>query len=51
MGHKEEARRDILKGLSMPNQEKDDPEMKAIGRETLKKLGYNPDEPAPSGGL
>jgi tetratricopeptide (TPR) repeat protein len=51
MGHKEEARRDILRGLSMPNQEKDDPEMKAIGRETLKKLGYNPDEPAPSGGL
>jgi tetratricopeptide (TPR) repeat protein len=39
MGRKEEARRNILKGLSMPNQEKDDPEMKEIGRETLKKLG------------
>ena len=40
MGRKEEARANILKGLSMPNKEKDDPEMKEIGRETLKKLGY-----------
>ena len=40
MGRKEEARANILKGLSMPNKEKDDPEMKDIGRETLKKLGY-----------
>jgi tetratricopeptide (TPR) repeat protein len=40
MGRKEEARDNILKGLSMPDKEKDDPEMKEIGRETLKKLGY-----------
>jgi len=40
MGRKEEARANILKGLSMPDKEKDDPEMKDIGRETLKKLGY-----------
>ena len=43
MGRKEEARKYILKGLSMPNEEKDDPEMKGIGRETLKKLGYSAD--------
>ena len=41
MGRKEEARRYILKGLAMPNEEKDDPEMKEIGRETLKKMGYS----------
>ncbi|HEY2799239.1 MAG TPA: tetratricopeptide repeat protein [Chthoniobacterales bacterium] len=41
MGRKEDARKYILKGLSMPNDEKDDPEMKEIGRETLKKLGYS----------
>ena len=29
----------IHKGLSMPDKEKDDPEMKEIGRETLRKLG------------
>ena len=40
MGRKKEARDYILKGLSMPNKEKDDPEMKELGRETLKKLGY-----------
>ncbi len=39
MGRKEEARRYINKGLAMPNTEKDDPEMKEIGRETLKKTG------------
>ena len=39
MGRKEEARKYILRGLSMPNREKDDPEMKEIGQETLKKLG------------
>jgi tetratricopeptide (TPR) repeat protein len=39
MGRKEEARKNILKGLSMPNREKDDSEMKEIGRETLKKMG------------
>jgi tetratricopeptide (TPR) repeat protein len=41
MGRKEEARQSILKGLSMPDREKDDPEMKAAGRETLKKLGFS----------
>ena len=40
MGRKKEARDYILKGLSMPDKEKDDPEMKEIGRETLRKLGY-----------
>jgi tetratricopeptide (TPR) repeat protein len=39
MGRNEDARKFIQKGLSMPNKEKDDPEMKAIGRELLKKLG------------
>ena len=39
MGRKEDARKFIQKGLSMPNKEKDDPEMKAIGQELLKKLG------------
>ncbi len=42
MGHKEEARKCILKGLSMPNEEKDDPELKEIGRDTLKKMGFPP---------
>lgn len=41
MGRKEEARKYILKGLAMPNQEMDDAEMKEIGRETLKKMGYS----------
>jgi tetratricopeptide (TPR) repeat protein len=40
MGRKEEARKYILKGLSMPNEEKDDPEMKEIGRDTLRKMGF-----------
>jgi tetratricopeptide (TPR) repeat protein len=39
MGRKEEARKYILKGLAMPNREKDDPEMKQIGQQTLQKLG------------
>ncbi len=39
MGRKEEARKYIEKGLSMPNREKDDPEMKAVGRELLANLG------------
>lgn len=39
MGRKEDARKFIEKGLSMPNKEKDDPEMKTIGQELLKKLG------------
>ena len=38
MGRKDDARRLINKGLSMPNAEKDDPETKARGRETLAKL-------------
>ena len=42
MGRKDEARQYILKGLSMPNEEKDDPEMKDIGRQTLAKLGFSP---------
>lgn len=39
MGRKEDARKVIEKGLSMPDKEKDDPEMKTIGQELLKKLG------------
>ena len=39
MGRKEDARKFIEKGLAMPNKEKDDPEMKAIGQALLKKLG------------
>jgi tetratricopeptide (TPR) repeat protein len=39
MGRKEEARKNIQKGLSMPDKDKDDPEMKEIGRQTLQKLG------------
>jgi tetratricopeptide (TPR) repeat protein len=38
MGRNEEARKFIEKGLSMPNKEKDDPEMKTIGQELLKNL-------------
>ena len=38
MGRKEEARKCIQKGLAMPNKEKDDPEMKEIGQQTLQKL-------------
>ncbi|MBN8417770.1 MAG: hypothetical protein J0L73_02495 [Verrucomicrobia bacterium] len=38
MGKNAEARRFLEKGLSMPNQEHDDPEMKAKGREALEKL-------------
>jgi tetratricopeptide (TPR) repeat protein len=37
-GRKEDARRLINKGLAMPNVEKDDPEMKTLGREALAKL-------------
>jgi tetratricopeptide (TPR) repeat protein len=39
MGRKDEARRNIQKGLAMPNKDHDDPEMKEIGQELLKKLG------------
>lgn len=38
MGRKDRARECIQKGLAMPNKEKDDPEMKEIGRRTLEKL-------------
>jgi tetratricopeptide (TPR) repeat protein len=38
MGKKDEARSYINKGLAMPNAEKDDPETKQRGRETLAKL-------------
>ena len=38
MGRKDEARQFINKGLAMPDTEKDDPETKQRGRETLQKL-------------
>jgi len=38
MGSKERAREYLQKGLAMPNKEKDDAEMKEIGRQTLEKL-------------
>jgi len=38
MGKLAEARKSILKGLSMPNTEKDDPETKNLGRQLLAKL-------------
>lgn len=38
MGKKDDARRLIGKGLAMPDSEKDDPETKRAGRETLAKL-------------
>ena len=38
MGRHEDARRFIAKGLEMPDMEKDDPEIKQRGRETLAKL-------------
>ena len=38
MGRKDEARQFINKGLTMPDAEKDDPETKQRGRETLQKL-------------
>jgi tetratricopeptide (TPR) repeat protein len=38
MGRKEEARQFINKGLTMPDTERDDPETKQRGRETLAKL-------------
>jgi tetratricopeptide (TPR) repeat protein len=38
MGRKDDARKFINQGLKMPNQEKDDPETKARGREALEKL-------------
>ena len=38
MGRTDEARKFLTKGLSLPNQEKDDSETKARGREALEKL-------------
>jgi len=38
MGRKDEARNFIKKGLAMPNKEKDDPEMREVGRQLLEKL-------------
>jgi tetratricopeptide (TPR) repeat protein len=38
MGRKDDARQFINKGLAMPDTEKDDPETKQRGRETLQKL-------------
>ena len=38
MGRKEDARKYIQEGLAMPNKEKDDPEMREIGRQLLEKL-------------
>lgn len=38
MGHDADARKFIEKGLSMPDREKDDPDTKQRGRETLKTL-------------
>lgn len=37
-GHDAEARKNVTKGLAMPNTEKDDPETKETGRQILKKL-------------
>ncbi len=39
MGRKEEARKYLEKGLAMPNKDHDDPEVKVIGEQTLRKLG------------
>ncbi|MEY3395094.1 MAG: hypothetical protein RL346_1330 [Verrucomicrobiota bacterium] len=38
MGREQDARREIEKGLAMPNREADDPESKSRGQATLKKL-------------
>ena len=38
MGRKEEARKNLEKGLAMPNKDHDDPEVKEIGRQTLQTL-------------
>ncbi|CAN5572174.1 hypothetical protein BH18VER2_BH18VER2_08430 [soil metagenome] len=39
MGRKEEARKYLEQGLSMPDKEKGDPEMKAVGRALLEQVG------------
>ena len=38
MGRKEEARKNLQKGLAMPNKDHDDPEVKEIGQQTLQNL-------------
>jgi hypothetical protein len=38
MRRKDLAREYLQKGLAMPNKEKDDPEMREIGRQTLDNL-------------
>ena len=38
MGRDEDARKFIIKGLAMPETEKDDPQTKELGRQILKKL-------------
>ena len=38
MGREAEAKRSLKQGLALPNREKDDPEIKARGRESLAKL-------------
>lgn len=38
MGRKEDARKYIQKGMAMPDKEKDDPEMREVGRQLLEKL-------------
>jgi tetratricopeptide (TPR) repeat protein len=38
MGRKEDARKYLKKGMAMPIKEKDDPEMKEVGRQLLEKL-------------
>lgn len=39
MGRGAEARKFLIKGLALPETEKDDPESKKLGRQVLKKLG------------
>ena len=39
MTRTEEARKYIQKGMAMPDKEKDDPQMKEIGKQILQKLG------------
>jgi tetratricopeptide (TPR) repeat protein len=39
MGRKDDAKKFLLKGTSMPNRDKDDPELKQVAQELLKKLG------------
>jgi len=38
MGRKDDAKKFLLKGTSMPNRDKDDPELKQVAQDLLKKL-------------